>query len=348
MIVKVFPAFNGDFILIKNRIGDKMHNIIIDGGTPKTYAISFSEQIKLFQQSGENIDLLVITHIDDDHIGGIVNYFSDESSDKKLLKEAWFNSGKMLIDHFGGEIDPKRRVKIIPKGAISMSVPQGQSLEAALEKLAIWKHPLLISGHQEIIGGVTLQVLSPNLGALEMLNKKWETEKSDTISMSSNKHDDFHIDIKNLVIRDFKQDAAVPNGSSIAFLATAGKRKALFLADSHPSTVIASLEDLKYSRDKKLKLDMVKVSHHASKGNTSTELLEMIDCKRFVVSTDGSKHGLPDKEAIARIIHQFPNCTIYFNYKNEITQSIFTEQDKLDYPNFDVCYLSDTNYIMPF
>lgn len=348
MIVKIFPAYNGDFILIKNRIGDKMHNIIIDGGTPKTYASSFLNQIELLQQAGEDVDLLVTTHIDDDHIGGIVSYFSDESSDKKLLKKAWFNSGKMLTDHFGSKTDPKRRVKIIPKGTISMSVPQGQSLEAALEMLAIWKHPLLISGHQETIEGIELQVLSPSLEALSMLNKKWETEKSDTILMSSNKHDDFPIDIKKLVTRDFKQDGAIPNGSSIAFLAATGNRKALFLADSYPSTVIASLKRLAYSKDKKLKLDMVKVSHHASKGNTSTELLEMIDCRRFVVSTDGSKHGLPDKEAIARIIHQFPNCTVYFNYKNEVTQSIFTDQDRIDYPNFQLAYLSDTNYIMPF
>lgn len=241
MIVQIFPAHNGDFILIKNRIGDKNYNIIIDGGTPKTYTTSFSNQIDILQQSGEDIDLLVTTHIDDDHIGGIVKYFSDERSNKKLLKKAWFNSGKMLTDHFGDKTDLKREVKIISRGTTSMSVPQGQSLEAALEKLAIWKHPLLISGHQEAIGGIDIQILSPNLEALSMLNRKWETEKSDTILMSSNKHDDFHIDIKKLVMRDFKQDGAVPNGSSIAFLAATGNRKALFLADSYPNTVIASL-----------------------------------------------------------------------------------------------------------
>jgi len=89
-------------------------------------------------------------------------------------------------------------------------------------------------------------------------------------------------------------------------------------------------------------LDLVKVSHHASKGNTSPRLLSLIESSKFVVSTDGSKHGLPDKEVIARIIASQLNSTIYFNY-DEISKEIFSKEDKENY-SFSCALLSETDY----
>lgn len=35
--------------------------------------------------------------------------------------------------------------------------------------------------------------------------------------------------------------------------------------------------------------------------NLSPELLSLIDCTRFAISTDGSRHNFPDPDSIARI-----------------------------------------------
>ena len=69
----------------------------------------------------------------------------------------------------------------------------------------------------------------------------------------------------------------------------------------------------------RLKLDLFKLSHHGSKGNLSPELLTLIDCTRFAISTDGTRHNFPDPEAIARILVNDPDREkmLYFNYRQE-------------------------------
>jgi hypothetical protein len=84
---------------------------------------------------------------------------------------------------------------------------------------------------------------------------------------------------------------------------------------------------------KPLEVDLVKVSHHGSKGNTSPELLSMISSKRFVISTNGAIHSLPDKQCLARIIKAVPDAELYFNFV-ELIPRIFTKQDRVDFPEF--------------
>lgn len=344
MIIRPFPAFNGDFILVKLASGDTTHNIMIDGGTPRNYRKNLSPELDVLRDAGESVDLLVTTHIDDDHIGGIVKYFSDGRADKSIVKKVWFNSGELLKKYFDSGSEPNRTVRLLRNDVTDMSVRQGVSLEAEIKRLSIWDHPVLLSGHKEDLAEMDITLVSPNLEALALLNEKWQTEKSDVVSMSGEQHDDFAFTIKELASREFKQDKSIPNGSSIALSIKAGSKAILMLADAHPSVIVEGLKQIQDDQGNRIKYDFVKVSHHASKGNTSDELLQIIDCNRFMISTDGSKHGLPDKEAIARIIKHFPDCTLYFNYKNAVTTGIFTEKDKQDYPNFKCVYLEDINF----
>jgi hypothetical protein len=46
----------------------------------------------------------------------------------------------------------------------------------------------------------------------------------------------------------------------------------------------------------------VKLSHHGSKYSLSKEFLSLIDCQQFLISTDGSRYGLPHKATLARIL----------------------------------------------
>lgn len=112
----------------------------------------------------------------------------------------------------------------------------------------------------------------------------------------------------------------------------------LFLGDSHPSVVVGSLVRLE---QKKQKFDYVKVSHHASKANTSDELLDLIDCENYIISSDGSFHGLPNKEAIVRIINKNDFSNIFFNYP-ELIEKIFTDNE-LNSEKFSCQEISEIN-----
>jgi len=59
----------------------------------------------------------------------------------------------------------------------------------------------------------------------------------------------------------------------------------------------------------------------AQKHCTSPELLKILDCTCFAFSTDGSRHGHPDPETIARIINSDPRRkkTLIFNFRSDST-----------------------------
>jgi beta-lactamase superfamily II metal-dependent hydrolase len=344
MKIKFLPAFNGDCILISFKNEGKNINILIDGGVPRAYQRHLKPELQNIIKKDENIDLLIVTHIDDDHIGGIKELYQDTAINKDFIKQVWFNSGNLLSDYFNTPTDPARAVSIIKDNQTSMSVGQGNTLEKALiEEKSNWVQELIRVSESKInFQGLSITVLSPNEEQLKRLHNHWETEMIKNVKMSK-EHDDFNISISELVNRKFNEDKAIPNGSSIALLLEADNKSVLLLGDAHPSVISNSLEKLKLaSEENKLKINLVKVSHHASKGNTSPKLLSLIECNKFIISTDGSQHGLPDKEAIARIIDSKSNATIYFNY-DKISKEIFNKEDKNDY-SFNISLLSETDY----
>ncbi|MBB6127186.1 carboxypeptidase-like regulatory domain-containing protein [Mucilaginibacter lappiensis] len=73
------------------------------------------------------------------------------------------------------------------------------------------------------------------------------------------------------------------------------------------------------------------------------ELLDIIRSKHFFTSTDGSAHGLPNKEPLARIIHSNPGVTLHFNYQ-DIAEKIFPEKDHQEY-TFTIKYSTGTDYL---
>lgn len=330
MKVKVLEAFNGDCILVNI----EKSNILIDGGIGRTYSRKLKNEIKRLIERGEYIDLLIVTHIDDDHIGGIVKLFQDDEIDKSFIKKVWFNSEVLMANHFENlEIDPQEII-IENNNSNKMSVKQGCTLEERLKELNGWEQDLVMFGGIFLnwkLSSSEITVLTPRKDSLVGLRKKWKREKPSTNKMSSCK-EDYSLSIEELRIRSFKEDNSITNKSSISFVLKHRNKQILFLGDSHPSDVERSLRELGYSKGKKLKVEYMKLSHHGSKGNTSDSLLELIECENYIVSTDGSKHCLPNKECLARIVNQNKdkaNLNFYFNYS--IYENIFTKEELQKY-----------------
>ena len=57
----VYPALNGDCILMQT---DGGNNILVDGGYVETYKHFLRPKLCEIQHIGENIDLVITTHID--------------------------------------------------------------------------------------------------------------------------------------------------------------------------------------------------------------------------------------------------------------------------------------------
>ncbi|WP_144282117.1 ComEC/Rec2 family competence protein [Chryseobacterium echinoideorum] len=208
------------------------------------------------------------------------------------------------------------------------------------------------------IAGMKITFLSPTIGKLKNLRDKYNIVTSKPFELIEDESiseavgvvkNDYQTKIIDFDIDKWKEDVNIENGSSISFITEMGGKKVLWLADSHPSDVVKSLLNFGYSSENKLKCELVKVTHHGSKGNNSNALYELIDCDNYIFSANGeNKSKLPTKESIARILRSKNRSItrkykLYFNYDNDTLRSIFTSEDNtiFDLLNFKVFFCND-------
>jgi len=139
----MFPAGIGDSFLIE--AGDTVvSRILIDTGTAAAWNANI---FPILKKNNYKIDLMIISHIDRDHIGGAVNLFSQKPLHPLTIKEIWFNGLSQMLQEDVHSVSADRQVlsSIIPpisqSGICSndISYQQGITLSAALnDLLQLW------------------------------------------------------------------------------------------------------------------------------------------------------------------------------------------------------------------
>ena len=338
-------------------IDGRVHNIFIDSGYRRTFKNIISPHIKEIEVNKEDIDLWVISHIHDDHIGGIEEYLKQiEIGQSNDIVKAWFYNSPRKSN------GPSKQSSEMVSSA--KSIKQGDLLAQYLElKGKVLENDIVFGIEPFNFYGMKLFVLSPSSNKLKNLRAKYECdpelplekqEGEETISEAKSVvQDDYHIKLMDFDLSDWKEDNSIENGSSISILTEYNDIKVLWLADSHPSDIVDSLKSLGYSESNKFNCELVKVSHHGSRGNNSDELYSIIECDNYVFSADGmNKHKLPSKESISRILrNKNRNITsqynFYFTHDNKIIRSIFSDEDDGVFKelNFNIILLSELNYL---
>ncbi|UUW08363.1 MBL fold metallo-hydrolase [Flavobacterium plurextorum] len=341
MKISIFPAFNGDSILLETEIS----TILIDGGYVDTYKKHIKPKLKELGIKDKKISHLIVTHIDNDHISGIIKLIEENKFDELIVVEnVWHNSFQHIVDIDDGLVFKGKDISelsinyLLKKGNDSkdknISAVQGSTLASFLKKYNHkWNSEfdnkaISVDSKSEIINNdLTFKILSPNNEKLRELKKYWKKELyikgfSSDENLSDFNEDAFEyilslekekrklrkknvsgsFDIEKLLNDPFIEDDAVTNGSSISFIIEYENLKILFLADSHPSIIIENLNKHFKKEEFPIKFDLIKVAHHGCKNNTSPELLNYIDSENFIFSTNGLSHNHPDEETIARII----------------------------------------------
>lgn len=347
MKVKFLQAGNGDSILLSFNDGEKNRNILIDGGVEETYFCNstglygeLETEVDSIRERNEVIDLLILTHIDNDHICGLLKLFELDDNAYKLIKNVWFNSGKLIAQNFNESENTDLRVGLRIYSDPQTGVHEAIEFEDYLEKKAIWNKKLIIQGQKLEQYGVRIEILSPNEAQLKRLLKEYKKVTGDN-TYTAGKENDWRTNIKDFIeeenMPDFKftEDSSVKNGSSISFILTFKDLHFLFLGDSHPNDVVKQLKTLGYCKDKQLEVEFIKVSHHGSKANTSKELIEIVNTNNYVFITDSTRHNHPNKRTLARILNVNPNAIFHFNYQY-VMDNVFNKNDYSVFGNFKV------------
>lgn len=352
MKIKILKAFKGDSILLSFSDSEKLgRNILIDGGTGSTYFENTTRKngdlydlIETIKSNDQKIDLLILTHIDDDHIGGILKWFSKDKAAYELIDKVWFNSGKTIAKYFQSEENKELELSLEIFEDNFTSVKQGKVFEDYIEENKIWDKKLILKGNNEEVNGAKIKILSPTNKKLEKLLTEFKKPKHNYFTGGA--ESDWNISLSDFIIEEnskeykFDEDDSVPNGSSIAFILTFNEKNYVFLGDSHPTDIIESLTDLGFSKEHPLISELLKVSHHGSCRNTNKELLEIIKTDNYIINSDGTSDNLPNKRTFARIVNENSNATIHFNYE-KLPGFIFTNKDRQDFPNLKINSISE-------
>jgi beta-lactamase superfamily II metal-dependent hydrolase len=331
--IEMGRALHGDSLFVEWGGVNGKHRMLIDGGPIGAYG-ALESRIAALASEERQFELIVLSHVDTDHIEGVVRLFAEPLDQWQFqVTDVWFNGWGHLDD------------------VCTLGGRQGEFFSALLQhrlKPGAWNSafkgavvvppsgPLPVVG---LAGGMKITLLSPTRHKLDKMREAWRKDLKSTgikpgdidaawQELSKKKQylpdqgllNSSDSSIATILARQFKADSAAANGSSIAFLAEHAGGSCLFLADAHPDVLIDSLGRLLQERgEKRLKVDAVKVAHHGSKNNTDSELLSLIDSPRYLFSTSGAVFKHPDEEVVARILDAAGGrpVTLYFNYLSE-------------------------------
>ncbi|MGL4850228.1 MAG: ComEC/Rec2 family competence protein [Clostridium sp.] len=358
--VTSFPASYGDSFLLEIINDMETYRILIDCGFKRTYLNCLKEK------ELKKLDMLILTHIDEDHIGGALEILNQIP--KIDIKEIWFNDLYKIYEY--------KKIKTTMEHISENKGKQGEVGYAKAKTISnylyenyleVWNknHTLICCDAKKykeikILNGLgKIILLSPNIERVNELFLAWIAHMRDVkLKYDTNEINSFYkfiksndyiatrvqnncgnngLDIEKLADYDGNKNSVV-NNSSIAFLIEIFDKKILFLGDANGKDVVNALKE--YMSDKNidnLKVDLVKVSHHGSKNNTDKEFFSICKSDKYLISTNGHRFNHPDMECLSKIIyHQKEYKTIIFNYLREDVKSKLNKKELKQSLNYEI------------
>jgi len=316
--LEALDAKHGDSLILHYRTSDaanaKPEFMVIDGGPAGVYAGSLEPRLNRLKQKWHPdaklpIRLLMVSHIDDDHINGVLAMMEklrekkeDGTAPPWTVLNLWHNSfdnvlgngDQELFSELGADATVASVEALLPPGqkidedvaAVVASVGQGRELRGHAEFLTIdvnkpFKGLVLSTpeGENKVTwkNGPVFTVLGPLKPRIEKLHKKWEA----ALKAAKKKGD-------KTVLTAAYADQAVFNLASIVVLAEQGGKTMLLTGDARGDDIIKGLEGAKLLKNGTITVDLLKLPHHGSDRNVTKEFFETVRARHYVFSADGA------------------------------------------------------------
>lgn len=196
--IKLFPAEYGDCVLLE--INDKKTiYILVDGGTTKTYDNFIKKEIKSIKDNIKKLDLIICTHIDFDHIGGLIQTI--KNTDPKMIGTVWYNGFLQVIDsryytNRTGKYEA-RDIKLLDdiivkgtqyNGEQEIGINHGMSFEVLLKEKEIAVNSIVegktistefISNSIKITENTEIFIIGPSKENIQKLEQFWTNQMKD-------------------------------------------------------------------------------------------------------------------------------------------------------------------------
>jgi beta-lactamase superfamily II metal-dependent hydrolase len=315
--IEALPASYGDSLLVSCPVRVGTWRLLMDTGPDKSWPAVRDRLARLPLVAGRrHLDLVVVSHIDHDHIGAASALFGEVAL-ALTYGDVWFNARHHLER---GVAEGEALATLL--GAPDRLLPWNQAFEGGPVSTP---HD---GGFVEVTATPDtprLTVLSPTPRRLVMLATVWDRALDDLRRRRSNSVPEIERggefpDLEALAARPPRKDRAIPNGSSIALLIEHRGASALLAADAFPTVLGSALISLAAHRGVPLpfEVDAFKLSHHGSRANLLTALLKAVRATNYIVSTDNTRFGHPNDETLARVVlHGGDTPALCFNHATE-------------------------------
>ena len=311
---EILQAQYGDCFLLRWDGAGGNRLAVVDGGPDTVYA---NLRRRLVELKGAQptlvIDWAMVSHIDDDHINGLLammtelrNARDNNGTPPFRVRRFWFNGFEDLAGTQHAEAAVAAIASIgayLPHGeemspetqAVLASVGQGRNLRDILDSFNLGDNAP-IGGLAEATGtavdvdGLKVTVVGPLKEQLDALREDWAKAKPAKARKAA---------------AASYADKSVANLSSIvchvAFETGGATRTMLLTGDARGDYVLEGLEKAGLMSGGELALDLLKVQHHGSDRDVVKEFFSKTPARHYVISANG-KYNNPDPDTLKWLI----------------------------------------------
>jgi beta-lactamase superfamily II metal-dependent hydrolase len=355
--LEVLPARQGDCLMLHYGSADEPHLMLIDGGPSNVYKphlkprlLKIHEGRGLEKEDPLPVDLVIISHLDADHIKGILELTKEQRSDPAVrldVDSLWHNSFDDLLKTrptelkvqagfgvaaFDSKGDSGSALASIGQNALASddledkddmqsakvlaSIPQGRQLRDDAKVLG-WKPNRSFKGKLILATHLTKAVeLKGGLKVTVVGPMQPE------ILALQEAHDEWLRDQENkkktspeAALAAFV-DESVPNLSSIVVMVETDGKRMLLTGDARGDKILEGLELVRLlEKGGNMHVDLLKVPHHGSDNNMAPVFFRRVMADHYVFSGNG-EYGNPERETLKMLLDARGNADyeIHFTY----------------------------------
>ena len=319
--LEALRARHGDCLLLHHGPAGDPGLILIDGGAARVWEERLEDRLDALREervgAGDQplpIELLMVSHIDDDHINGVLDLTDHLAEEKRARRprpyeigSLWHNSFDDVLGNHPEELTrpgtaavggastaegvPAATLRAHQSALVLASVNQGRKLRDNARFLRLRVNSpggtdgLILAAEEPVPFGddLTLRVVGPSRRRLLELQEQWDRflEEKGLGRVSPVEAADF-------------SDRSVFNLASIVVLAEAGGKSMLLTGDARGDDVREGLREAGLWRPgETFHVDLLKLPHHGSDRNVDTDFFRDVTADHYVVSGDG-RHGNPE------------------------------------------------------
>lgn len=334
----VIQAGIGDCFLLEYGVSETRY-MLIDGGPDNNYKDNLKPALLHMQCS--RIESVIVSHIDNDHITGILGLLADlkrqddkEDDEEKDEEDISITIGQLWFNAFNNTIANDAIEKRIANLDTSMDFSgfaSGNKLELFARNLGIPINPvigkLLMAG--SVVPGIdqsdiSITVVGPTYAQLMELRDKWD-KWTEEMEMKISKKG-----VKSFVTA--MSDGSIPNLSSIVLYIESDGKSMLLTGDCRGDHLQEGLKATGLSADGRFHVNILKVPHHGSNRNTNRRFFEEVTADTYIISGAGDR---PHSDVLDWIVETAHSAKRNINlvFTNETIASTLMQQkyDKVKY-----------------